>query len=66
MTSVGNITMGTQANKATITYPTNIARTYTIPNAGENASFVMTEGNQTINGTKIFSDLIVGDNGDTN
>jgi hypothetical protein len=66
MTSVGNITMGTQINKATITYPTNVARTYTIPNAGENANFVMTEGNQTINGTKIFSDLIVGDSGDAN
>jgi hypothetical protein len=31
------------------------ARTYTIPDAGASASFVMTEGNQTIAGTKTFS-----------
>lgn len=31
------------------------ARTYTIPDAGTSASFVMTEGAQTINGTKTFS-----------
>lgn len=58
--------MGTNTNKATITYITNIARTYTIPDAGKNANFVLTEGNQTINGTKIFSDLIVGDSSAAN
>lgn len=31
------------------------ARTYTIPDAGANASFVMTAGNQTIAGTKSFT-----------
>lgn len=40
------------------------ARTYTIPDAGASASFVMTEGAQTINGVKtfggacVFSDLL--------
>lgn len=31
------------------------ARTYTIPDAGNNASFVMTEGTQTINGVKTIA-----------
>lgn len=30
------------------------ARTYTVPDAGASASFVMTEGAQTVNGTKTF------------
>lgn len=51
----GNVTLGTQANKATVTYTTNTARTYTLPDAGANASFVMTEGSQTIPGAKTFS-----------
>jgi hypothetical protein len=34
------------------------ARTYTIPDAGASASFVMTEGTQTINGTKTIGTLI--------
>jgi hypothetical protein len=50
----GNIRLGTQANRATITYGTNTARTYTIPDAGANANFVMTAGNQTVNGLKTF------------
>lgn len=33
---------------------------YTIPDAGANASFVMTEGAQTINGTKTFGSPIAG------
>jgi trimeric autotransporter adhesin len=52
---VGNIRLGTQANRATITYTTNTARTYTLPDAGANADFVMTAGNQTIGGTKTIS-----------
>lgn len=51
----GNVTLGTQANKAIVTYTTNTARTYTLPDAGANASFVMTEGSQTIPGAKTFS-----------
>jgi hypothetical protein len=56
----GTIQIGTQANKATLTYTTNTARTYTIPDAGANADFVMDEGNQTIAGTKTFSSNIAG------
>lgn len=52
----GNLALGTQANKATITYTANTARTYTIPNAGSNASFVMTNGAQSISGLKTFND----------
>jgi hypothetical protein len=33
--------------------------TYTIPDAGADASFVMTEGTQTINGAKTFTDINV-------
>jgi hypothetical protein len=56
----GNITVGTQTNRATIAYTTNTARTYTIPDAGANANFVMTAGNQTITGTKTFDGTITG------
>ena len=34
------------------------SRTYTIPDTGANSSFVMTDGNQTINGTKTFSGTV--------
>lgn len=55
-----NLLLGTQTNKATLTYTTNTARTYTIPDAGANADFVMNQGNQTIAGTKTFSSTIAG------
>ena len=58
ITGATTIQMGTQANKATLTYTTNTTRTYTIPDAGANADFVMTAGNQTIAGTKTFSNGI--------
>lgn len=46
--SAGNtVTTITNASQAA-------ARTYTIPDAGGNASFAMTEGTQTINGAKTF------------
>jgi hypothetical protein len=35
------------------------ARTYTIPDAGASASFVMTEGAQTVNGNKAFGGSII-------
>jgi len=60
LTVLGNIKFGTQTNKATLTYTTNTARTYTIPDAGANADFVMNAGNQTIAGTKTFSSDIAG------
>lgn len=55
--NTGNIQIGSQAQKATIVYNTATARTYTIPNAGSNADFVMTNGNQSILGIKNFSNL---------
>lgn len=51
----GNIILGTQTNRATLTYTTNTARTYTIPDAGANANFVMTAGDQSIAGAKTFT-----------
>jgi hypothetical protein len=47
--------IGTGTNKATIRYTVNTARTYDIPNAGANADFVMTAGNQDIAGVKRFT-----------
>lgn len=35
------------------------SRTYTIPDAGASASFVMTEGTQTVNGAKAFGSQII-------
>ena len=58
LSGASSITMGSQSNKATIAYTTNTARTYTMPDAGADASFVMTEGTQTINGAKAFSTAI--------
>lgn len=45
----------------TITAPTpaTASRTHTIPDVGGNSSFVMTESNQTINGTKTFRNVNV-------
>ena len=53
----GKIAIGDATNKATVQYSTDTARTYTIPDAGANANFVMTAGTQTISGTKTFSGL---------
>ena len=63
-TITGNLILGTEAGKATLQYTTNQARTYTIPDAGTTANFVMTEGAQTINGAKTFSDLRIGSTAD--
>ncbi len=41
-------------------------RTYTIPDAGASASFVMTEGSATINGTKTFAGQLIGKGTATN
>ncbi len=44
----------------TLTYASQAAaRTYTIPDAGASASFVMTEGTQTVNGAKTFGNAAV-------
>jgi hypothetical protein len=52
------VTLETSANSK-IDFASSSALTYTIPNLTGNASFVMTEGNQTINGQKIFEDRVV-------
>jgi hypothetical protein len=61
----GNLRLGTEANKATLTYTTNAPRAYTIPNVGEDASFVMTGGSQTIGGVKTFSSQVVNTAGNS-
>ena len=59
------ITLGTgdAGNKIILTTPLTINgnRTYTIPDIGSSAAFVLTNGNQTINGIKTFSNNIIGD-----
>jgi hypothetical protein len=42
------------------------ARTYTIPDAGADASFVMTKGTQTVSGTKTFDGQLIGKGTATN
>ena len=54
-----NLAFGAGASKATLAYASNVARTFTVPEPGADAQFVMTAGDQTIGGTKTFSsDLI--------
>jgi hypothetical protein len=48
------VTLTTSSN-SNITFSSATAFTYTVPNPGTNASFVMTEGAQTINGNKTFN-----------
>jgi len=51
-------------NTLTITPPASVAAnlTYTVPDVGANANFVMSEGAQTINGAKTFSALLTAQN----
>jgi hypothetical protein len=58
-TTTNGLVLGTQTSKATISYTTNVARTYTIPDAGADANFVMTAGAQTIAGVKTFSSQLI-------
>jgi hypothetical protein len=55
ISNAGTIQFGTGVNKGTLTYTTNTARTFTVPDPGANADFVMTAGAQTIAGNKTFS-----------
>ncbi|KKR95567.1 MAG: hypothetical protein UU47_C0031G0001, partial [candidate division TM6 bacterium GW2011_GWE2_41_16] len=58
--TINQLVLGT-TNTTTITATAPVAsRTYTVPDVLENASFVMTEGTQTINGTKTFTSTING------
>jgi hypothetical protein len=51
----GNITFGNLVGKTLIQYSSLNNRVYTLPDVEENASFVMTSGDQTIGGVKQFS-----------
>jgi hypothetical protein len=48
-------------NQVTLNVNTPFTRTYTLADAGANANFVMTEGNQTINGSKTFTSTVLTD-----
>lgn len=56
------LTLASSVNQLTLNSGTSAAaRTYTVPDVGTTANFVMTEGAQTIAGAKTFSSTIVGD-----
>jgi hydrogenase/urease accessory protein HupE len=60
LSAVSNqLTLGT-GNQITLNAPTPAASlTYSLPDVGVNANFVMTQGAQTINGVKTFSNTVV-------
>ena len=51
---LGDITFGTQASKATLTYATNTARTLTVPNVGGDRTFAFINEAQTITAAQTF------------
>jgi hypothetical protein len=53
----GSVTTPVLVLNATRVYGHGTVRNVTIPNPGANSDFVLTEGNQTINGSKHFSNL---------
>ncbi len=53
------LALGTQTNKATISYTTNTARTLTIPNIDGNRTFAFIDQNQTFTETQNFSSVNV-------
>jgi hypothetical protein len=59
--NINTLTVGTQTNKATVSYTTNTARTLTIPNVGGNRTFAFIDeaqtftANQTIGANLVFS-----------
>lgn len=58
--TINQLVLGT-TNTTTISSVAPVAsRTITLPDAGANSYFVLTEGNQTINGTKSFGTTITG------
>lgn len=52
LTVEGSLRIGSLANKATILYNTNIARTFTIPNVGGNRTFAFIDQVQTFTATQ--------------
>jgi hypothetical protein len=57
-TGSNQLQLGT-TNRLTITTSQAAARTYTIPDVGGNADFVMTSGSQNITGTKTFASQLI-------
>jgi hypothetical protein len=53
--TANSVVVGTQANKATISYTTNTARTLTIPNVAGNRSFSFIDQAETFSAVKTFS-----------
>jgi hypothetical protein len=54
----GTIQFGTQANKATLTYATNTARTLTVPALDGNRTFAFIDQAQTISAAQTFSNNV--------
>jgi hypothetical protein len=53
--TANSLIVGTQTNKATISYATNTARTLTIPNVGGNRTFAFIDQAQTFSANQTFS-----------
>ena len=58
--TVPSLRLGTAANKATISYTTNTARTFTLPAVNGNRTFAFINQAQTFTGTQTFSSTISG------
>jgi hypothetical protein len=57
ISGAGNIQFGTQANKATLTYATNAARTLTIPALGGDRTFAFIDQAQTFSAAQAFAGM---------
>jgi hypothetical protein len=57
--TINTLIVGTQANKATISYTTNTARILTIPNLGGNRTFAFINQDQTFTGNQNFTNINV-------
>lgn len=53
--TINNLILGTQANKATISYATNGARTFTIPSVTANSTFAFIDQAQTFSSAQTFN-----------
>jgi hypothetical protein len=53
--NINTLTVGTQTNKATVSYTTNTARTLTIPNVGGNRTFAFIDEAQTFTAAQTFN-----------
>lgn len=57
--TINTLIVGTQANKSTISYTTNAARTLTIPSLGGNRTFAFINQDQTFSGNQNFTNINV-------